>query len=94
MEPLAVEKVTESGGSWQCSVTVGAAGDTNRYTVTVDRSHWEQLTGGRVEAGVLVEKSFVFLLQRESKNSILRTFNLRVISRYFPEYETEIKKLL
>jgi hypothetical protein len=38
-----------------------------------------------------VEESFRFLLEREPKESILRRFNLTVISRYFPEYEREIK---
>jgi len=33
-----------------------------------------------------------FLLERESKESILSTFDLRVIEKYFPEYEQEIKK--
>ncbi|GBD86032.1 hypothetical protein BMS3Abin02_02454 [bacterium BMS3Abin02] len=41
-------------------------------------------------AARLIEESFRFLLERESKESILRTFDLPVISRYFPEYEAEI----
>ena len=35
----------------------------------------------------LVRRSFEFLLQRESKESILREFELSVIQRYFPEYD-------
>src|SRR5439155_312918 len=35
----------------------------------------------------LVRRSFVFLLEREPATSILRTFDLSVISRYFPEYD-------
>ena len=34
----------------------------------------------------LLEASFQFLLEREPKESILRTFELPVIERYFPEY--------
>jgi hypothetical protein len=34
------------------------------------------------------------LLEREPKESILNRFDLSVISRYFPEYEREIKKRL
>jgi hypothetical protein len=34
----------------------------------------------------LVRESFVFLLEREPVESILRTFDLSVIERYFPEY--------
>ena len=38
----------------------------------------------------LVEASFAFLLERETKESILREFDLIVIGRYFPDYEREI----
>jgi hypothetical protein len=44
-----------------------------------------------VEPAVLVEESFRFLLEREPKEAILRTFDLPVIGRYFPEYEEEIR---
>jgi hypothetical protein len=39
----------------------------------------------------LVEESFRFLLEREPKEAILRTFDLPIIGRYFPEYDEEIK---
>jgi hypothetical protein len=38
-----------------------------------------------------VRRSFEFLLEREPKESILTRLDLSVISRYFPEYEREIK---
>jgi hypothetical protein len=40
----------------------------------------------------LVRRSFDFLLEREPQSSILRTFDLPVIGRYFPEYDRVIKK--
>ncbi|MGB4812724.1 MAG: hypothetical protein WBP13_09655 [Methylophilaceae bacterium] len=42
----------------------------------------------------LLEKSFEFLLERESNTSILRSFELSDISKYFAEYEREIKSIL
>jgi hypothetical protein len=39
----------------------------------------------------LVELSIGFLLEREPPTSILRTFDLTVISRFFPEYEPTIR---
>ena len=33
---------------------------------------------------------YCFLLEREPKESILRSFDLTVISRYFAEYEREM----
>ena len=40
----------------------------------------------------LVEQSFAFLLEREPPTSILRTFDLTVIGRFFPEYEADIRR--
>ena len=47
-----------------------------------------------MEPEELIRKSFEFLLEHEPKESILSRFDLTVISRYFPEYEGEIKKRL
>ena len=63
---------------------------TTTHTVTVSSAYCEKLTGKRVAPEVLVEKSFEFLLERESNTSILRSFELPVIGRYFPEYEKTI----
>jgi hypothetical protein len=41
---------------------------------------------------MLVQKSFEFLLERESNTSILRSFDLPVIQRYFSEYERTISQ--
>ncbi|MGA7979454.1 MAG: hypothetical protein WCA32_04410 [Chromatiaceae bacterium] len=64
------------------------------FAVTLSRSCYEKLTGKRVTPEVLVEKSFELLLERESNASILRSFELPVIGRYFPEYETTITKMV
>ena len=45
-------------------------------------------------AARLVERSFDFLLERESNRTILSTFDLSVIQRYFPEYERTIGGML
>jgi len=42
----------------------------------------------------LLQASFEFLLEREPKESILRSFDLPVIERYFPEYPQRIRELL
>jgi hypothetical protein len=67
---------------------------TTKHHVTVDPSYGRKLTGGRVSPEELVVKSFEFLLEREPNTSILRSFDLSVISQYFPEYENEIRKEL
>jgi hypothetical protein len=76
----------ENTGAATYQVTVEGASAT-QHLVTVTPDYWRKLTGGRVSAETLVEKSFEFLLERESNTSILRSFDLLVIQRYFPEYE-------
>jgi hypothetical protein len=79
----------ENTGPGTYQVTVD--GDsTTRHTVTLTPEYWQQLTGGRVSAETLIEKSFEFLLGRENNTSILRSFDLPVIQHYFPEYERAI----
>ena len=70
------------------------AGTKTTHKVTLKPSYYEKLTGKRVTPAALVEKSFEFLLDRESNTSILRSFDLPVIGQYFPEYESVIKKML
>lgn len=64
------------------------------HTVTVAPEYAAKLTGGSVSAEVLVQRSFEFLLEREPNTSILRSFDLPVIARYFPEYERVIRGML
>ena len=67
---------------------------TTTHRVTVLPSYASKLTGDKVSIESLLEKSFTFLLEREPNTSILRSFELNVIERYFPEYVSEIKKRL
>ena len=62
------------------------------YNIILDDKYWQELTGGKTSKEELIKKSFNFLLERESEESILSRFDLRIISRYFPEYEQKIKK--
>ena len=67
---------------------------TTTHMVTVPHSYYERLTKKRVTPDLLVERSFKFLLQRESNTSILRSFELSEISQYFHEYEKTIQGML
>ena len=42
----------------------------------------------------LLRASFAFLLEREPNTSILPSFDLSVINRYFPEFEKQIQGYL
>ncbi len=88
MESVVV-KVRPSGDGWVCEVEVEQAGDRTRHSVTVtaaDLARWGR-GGGEGDVEDLVRRSFAFLLEREPASSILRTFDLSAIRRYFPEYD-------
>jgi hypothetical protein len=65
---------------------------TTLHEVTVQPDYALKLTAGKIDNASLVKSSFEFLLAREPNTSILRSFDLGVIARYFPEYENSIKK--
>lgn len=73
-------------------VKVSEGKGTSTHTVTLDNSYHKKLTDGKIDKASLIKKSFEFLLEREPKESILSSFELPVISRYFPEYERQISK--
>ena len=60
------------------------------HQVSIAPDYALKLTAGEITNAQLVEKSFAFLLQREANTSIMRSFDLSVIARYFPEYERMI----
>ena len=77
---------------WTCTVRVADAdGSTTSHEVRVSRTDLDRFAPGAEDPVDLVRRSFAFLLARESKASILRSFDLPVIGRYFPEYDREIR---
>lgn len=72
-------------------VIVDEKGSQTEHNVEVDDEYFKKLTRGKITKEELIKKSFEFLLNRESKESILSRFNLKIIKRYFPEYEEKIK---
>lgn len=74
-------------------VEVKDKGSTTVHEVTASPTDIKRY-GGEVAAEQLLIRSFEFLLEREPKESILRSFELPVIERYFQEYPKEIRKRL
>jgi hypothetical protein len=87
-------KKSEHGDRYEFQVTVRERGEESHHRVALRKDDYERLTSGEVSPEVLVTESFRFLLEREPKESILGSFDLTVIGRYFPEYEREIAKRL
>jgi hypothetical protein len=76
-------KITESDGS----------GSNTTHLITMNKDYYMDMTErGRIIPEEFIKKSFEFLLDRESKDSILQQFDISIINDYFPEYEREMKK--
>jgi hypothetical protein len=78
---------------WRCSVTVGDDAAATEHVVTVDRATLDDLAP-EAAPEVLVRASFGFLLEREPRESIMRSFELPLIGRFFADYPDEIRRRL
>jgi len=85
-------KATETPAGWNCRVRVDDGSSTTEHTVTVSSADLARLAPGADDPIDVVRRSFEFLLEREPRESILRTFDLTVIGRYFPDYERSITR--
>ena len=91
MSEVEVTSRTRPDG-WTCRVVVtDDDGSRTEHDVAVTHEDLVRLAPGSDDPVDLVRRSFEFLLAREPKESILRTFDLPVIGRYFPEYERVIR---
>lgn len=82
---------SRAGDGWSCDVAIrDGERIVTTHQVTVAAADLARLDPGAASPEDLVRRSFVFLLAREPASSILRSFGLMEIGRYFPEYEATI----
>lgn len=91
---MIVVRAEMEGESWRCQVSIDHAGQRTRHLVTVTPSDVDRWAEGSERGDVerLVTKSFDFLLEREPPSAILATFELSVIQRYFPDFDSTFKR--
>jgi hypothetical protein len=89
-------RCTPAPDGWRCTVAVRDERGSSSHDVTVGSDDATSLAAATDAGDVerLLYETFDFLLEREPKESILRSFDLSVVSRYFPEYEHEIRSRL
>ena len=75
---------------WSCRVRVSDVDGSSEHRIGVARADLERLAPAETTPEDLVRRSFRFLLEREPRASILRSFDLPVIGRYFPDWEAHI----
>jgi hypothetical protein len=82
----------DQGETRTFEVTVREGGSESRHEVTVSESDLMGLGAGYASGEEFVRACFEFLLAREPKEQILSSFDVTVISRYFPEFEEQIRR--
>ncbi len=78
-------------GDGRFSVRVEDDGSSTEHLISVSAGDLERLASGRTPED-FVRDCFDFLLAREPKESIMRSFDVSTIGRYFPEFEREIAR--
>lgn len=92
-QPITVDCWPGDDG-FECHVIVGPPDDTTEHDVALSLHDLGRLAPKGTTAEALVKESFRFLLERERRESILRSFELTEIERYLPGYEAQIKSRL
>ena len=62
-----------------------------RFVVFLSDDYYKELTLLRIDKKGLVEFSISFLLQRLTADSIRHVFDVSLIRKHFPEFESEVK---
>jgi hypothetical protein len=91
---LIIVSCEPDGDDWRCTVTVGDDPAATRHQVAVSDEDLVRLAPAGTSVQHVVRASFGFLLEREPRESILRSFDLSEIAGYFPEYERELRRAL
>lgn len=88
-EALSVACRARDGG-FDCSVRVGDDPAATDHEVRVEQDVLARLDPDASDPTGLVRRSFEYLLAREPRESIMRSFDLPIIGRYFSSYEADI----
>ena len=65
---------------------------TTTHEVTVTDQSLTDLTENKMTKTQLLKFSFNVLLDKEPNTSILSSFDINVISKYFPDYRVEVRR--
>jgi hypothetical protein len=87
MSEPSISVTPHPSGGLVFDVTVRNPRGESRHRVTVqddERERWAKLVA---KPSLCAQAMMQFLLDREPKESILRAFDMRVVRRYFPEFD-------
>lgn len=85
-----VKKLKENQDLMIFAVGLVSKENTHAFTVEVSVDYYQEISKERCSPEDLVKKSFLFLLDKEPPESILREFELKTIENFFPEYKEKV----
>mgnify|MGYP000388474813 CR=1 FL=1 len=85
---IEVNRVSD-GDPMSFEVTISEGGGSSKHQVTMGAEQYERLCGESSPEACL-EAAFRFLLDREPKEAIMGKFDVTVIAKFFPEFESKI----
>jgi hypothetical protein len=88
---ISAQVVSDDARAYRLTVRVREGRGETTHDVTLARDLLARLGPGE-SADAFARRCFAFLLEREPKESILRSFDVSVIGKYFPEFEREIAR--
>ncbi len=81
---------TESGDPMVFNVIVEGRNGHSEHRVSMEDSTYQRLTGGKHTPVECIDAAFRFLVEREPVESILKSFDVKVISMYFSNFEEQV----
>jgi hypothetical protein len=87
MSDTAISVTPAAAGTLTFDVVVRDARGESRHHVTIEADEAERWAKLGAVPCACVKAAMQFLLDREPKESILSAFDMRVIRRYFPEFD-------
>ncbi|MEE9552051.1 MAG: hypothetical protein V3V89_03305 [Gammaproteobacteria bacterium] len=76
------------------NVTIEEQDGKTQHRVTMSDETYKHLFSQSYDPKACIDASFRFLLEREPKESILSSFDITVISQYFPDFAQQISSYL
>ncbi len=90
---IEIQQLT-SGDPAVFRVTIRDARGESRHRVSLDRQTLDRLAPPGTPPECLVDAAFRYLLEREPRDSILASFDIKAISLFFPAFERDIGRYL
>ncbi len=79
---------TDSGDPMVFKVRIDGPGAASTHRVSMTHDTYQDLCQETISPTDCIDAAFRFLLDRESNDAILESFDVRVINMYFSDFET------